>query len=337
MGDRFKNELDWLVPGALLTLGSGAFALVDIPNYSGIVPALLLLPMWIVAAGGVAAVMLLVATLGMMRSGVERPIAHWFCFFEETRGRMLFVFACMVLTGFNMITFMWIKPLLNYLVPFWADPYLAAIDHEIFRTDPWRLLGWLNNYPMAIFYHRAWFGLMILTLLKVLWSAPSKDKTAIMLTYFILWSVFGPVVHTLLPAAGPVFYARLGYGGAFSGLVSAQETTRLADYLWRIYSGQRFGAGSGISAMPSLHIATTVWMVIAVAVFARRWLVPMILAANLIFLLSVSLGWHYAIDGIVGGAGTVAIWYVVLVVLDGASSSSDKGRRLACADAKLPM
>jgi hypothetical protein len=189
---------------------------------------------------------------------------------------------------------------------------------------------------MAIFYHRAWFGLMILTLLKVLWSAPSKDKSAIMLTYFLLWSLFGPAIHTLMPAAGPVFYARLGYGGAFSGLVSAQETARLADYLWRVYSGDRFGPASGISAMPSLHIATTAWMVIAIAIFARRWLAPMVVVATLIFLLSVSLGWHYAIDGIAGAAGAVGIWYVTSVLMERVSSAQQEGR-VACAGAKLPM
>lgn len=321
MVEKFNSELGWAIPGVLLTLASAAFALVKIPDYSGIVPALLLLPMWMVAAGAMACVMVLIATVGMMLRGTDHPVGYWLGFIAEHRARLLFVAACMVLTGLNMIAFMWIKPLLNYLVPFRADPYLASIDRAIFGTDPWRLFGWLNNYPMAIFYHRAWFALMILTLLTVLWRPASAEKTAVMLTYFILWSIFGPVVHTLMPAAGPIFYARLGYGNAFSGLVSARETARLADYLWRTYSGARFGPAAGISAMPSLHIATTVWMVVAVAIFARRWLVAIIPAATLIFILSISLGWHYAIDGLVGGAGTVLIWYALHVSLTHMSPS----------------
>jgi PAP2 superfamily protein len=326
VGDRFNSELEWVIPGVLLTLASAAFALIEIPDYSGMVPALLMLPMWMLAAAGMTCVMLLIATFRMMLHNEERPIAHWIGFLVENRGRLLFVTACMILTGLNMITFMWIKPLLNYLVPFWADPYLASLDHAIFGTDPWRLLWWLNNHPMAILYHRAWFALMTLTLLRVLWCPASAEKSAVMLTYFILWSVFGPVGHSLLPAAGPIFYGRLGYGDAFSGLVSARETTQLADYLWRTYSGAKFGPAAGISAMPSLHIATTVWMVIAVAIFARRWLVPMIFAASLIFMLSVSLGWHYAVDGIAGGAGAVAIWYALSVLLDRISSSERRNR-----------
>jgi hypothetical protein len=311
----FHQELEWLVPGAVLTTVSAAFALAEIPNYAGILPALLMLPEWMIASAAMAGFVIISATFGLMRKGVEHPISYWGNFAVERHRTILFVSSTMLLTGFNMITFMWIKPLLNYLVPFWADPYLASIDHAIFRTDPWRLLSWLNDWPLALFYHRAWFALMILTLLMVLWAQPSKEKSSVMITYFCLWSLFGPIIHVCFPAAGPIFYARMGYGTAFSGLVSAPETTQLADYLWRIYSGATFGSGSGISAMPSLHIATTVWMVLAVYLFARRWLIPMALAAILIFLLSVSLGWHYAIDGIIGGGGAVAIWYVARLLL----------------------
>ena len=62
--------------------------------------------------------------------------------------------------------------------------------------------------------------------------------------------------------------------------------------------------------MPSLHIATVAWMVIAVREFAPRWTLPISGAGLLIFLLSVSLGWHYAVDGIVGALGAYAVWRV---------------------------
>lgn len=307
------EELDWIVPGTVLTIASAAFALLKTPNYAGILSAFVL---WMTVTAAMACVVIFMATVGMMRRRVEHPISHWLSFAAERRETILFVFAGVVLTGMNMVAFMWIKPLLNYHVPFRADPYLALVDREIFGTDPWRLLSWLNNNPLAYFYHRAWFGLMTLTLLTVLWKPASKEKSALMLTYFFLWSVFGPLMHTLLPAAGPVFYERLGYGTAFSGLKSASETKQLADYLWSIYIGGRFGPGSGISAMPSLHIATTVWIVLAVYLFARRWIVPTFLAAILIFMLSVALGWHYAIDGIVGGAGAIGIWWMARICLD---------------------
>jgi len=57
--------------------------------------------------------------------------------------------------------------------------------------------------------------------------------------------------------------------------------------------------------MPSMHIATTAWTVIGFHIFARRLVMPMAAAGLLIFLLSISLGWHYAVDGIVGAASAV--------------------------------
>ena len=311
-----SQELDWLVPGALLTLGLAAFSLYGMPRYDAILPALLLLPLWLLASAALAGLIAAGHILRMMRGGVGHPIARCLLFLRENVKPLAFIAASMALAGLNMIAFMWAKPLLNYLVPFWADPYLVAVDRQIFGTDPWHLLAWLNVTPLAYFYHRGWFALMIVVLLKVLMSPSSSQKSAILLTYFFLWSIFGPLVHSLLPAAGPVFYARLGYGDAFSGLVMEPETRRLAEYLWRIYSGQTFGAGAGISAMPSLHIATTGWMIIATKQFAPRWMLPMSAAGMLIFLLSVSLGWHYAVDGILGVIGAYAIWRASLAILN---------------------
>jgi hypothetical protein len=311
---RFTDELEWIVPATLLTSALAAFTLAELPHQSDVLSSLLVFPLWLLAALSLAGAAAVPRLVKMMRSGVAHPAAHCAAFVRENAAFLTFVAFGIVLAGLNMISFMWVKPLLNTLVPFWADPFLASLDRAIFGTDPWRLLGFLNTTALAYFYHRAWFALMVGTLLLVLVQPSSREKSALMLTYFLLWSVLGPVIHVLLPAAGPVFYAQLGYGGAFSGLAMEPETKRLAGYLWSIYAGHGFGPGAGISAMPSLHIATTAWMLLAVYRFAPRWLVPMTAAGLLIFLLSISLGWHYAVDGIAGAAGAWGLWRMSLAV-----------------------
>ena len=304
------QDCDWLVPSIVLTLASGAFGFILTPNYSGVLPAVGLLPLWMVAAVILVAIP---GIAGMMLTGVERPIKHIRDFLVNdwrTAGLWLL---CVFLAGLNMTTFMLVKPLLNYLVPFWADPLLADFDKALFLGhDPWTLLTWLNSRATAIFYHRGWFTLMIMTLTVVLAQSPSPTKSAAMLTYFVLWSIVGPVLHALVPAGGPIFYEQLGYGDRFADLQAVPETRQLAIYLWGVYKGEVFGPASGISAMPSLHIATTAWMVIAITAFARRWVVPMAITGLAIFLLSISLGWHYALDGIVGGTATVLCYRVFL-------------------------
>lgn len=313
---RFADEVDWVIPAVILTFGLIAFTLFEIPDYAGILPALELLPLWLLASLALSGALATPAILKMLRADIEHPLTHCLKFLRENWKFLLFVEFGVALAGLNMIAFMWVKPLLNYLVPFWADPYLASIDHGIFGMDPWRLLRFLSVTPLAIFYHRAWFALMIVTLLTVLLQPSTKRKSAVLLTYFLLWSVFGPFGHAMLPAAGPVFYAKLGYGDRFAGLVMEHETRDLADYLWSSYVTRGFGGGSGISAMPSLHIATTAWMVIAVRQFARAWTIPAIVVAVLIYLLSIGLGWHYAVDGLVGAVAAYVIWMACVWTLE---------------------
>ena len=308
------SERSWLVPSVLLTIVSGACALLIMPNYSGVLPALGLLPLWLFVSAALASITALVR---MMLAGVASPFAH---IADTVRHRWRWLLAIgfgITIAGLNMIAFMWTKPLLNF-VPFWADPLLARADRLLFLgIDPWRLLDWLNSIPAALFYHRGWFAMMIVTLLVVLSQPASVRKSAVMLSYFILWSIVGPVVHILMPAAGPVFYAKLGYGSEFAGIRVPEEMTKMSDYLWNVYQGDQFGPGSGISAMPSMHIATTAWMVIAIYVLARRWTAPMAALGFLIFLLSISLGWHYAADGIVGGALALGCYALCLRLYDG--------------------
>jgi hypothetical protein len=227
--------------------------------------------------------------------------------------KVLVVVLVLFVAGMNMIAFMWMKPLLNYLVPFWADPVLAGIDNALFLgNDPWTLLAWLNGPASGMIYHPVWCVLMIFALLMTAWAPPSAQKSAVMLSYFVLWSIVGPMVHMVLPAAGPVFYERMGYGPRYAGLDGGPETKAVADYLWAIYSTRSFGAGSGISAMPSLHVAIATWTVVAFHNFARRFRMVALGGWLVIFLLSISLGWHYAADGIVGTICALCVYFCML-------------------------
>jgi len=304
------GERAWMLPSVLLTVLLGGTALLLMPNHSGVLPALTLLPVWLMISAVLAAVH---AWFRMIASGVRSPFSHIVHTLRHDWRRVLTFGAGIAIAGLNMCAFMWTKPLLNYYVAFWADPYLAHLDRLLFLGhDPWTLLTWLNSFATAVLYHRAWFAMMIVTLLIVLTQPSSPRKSAVMMTYFLLWSVVGPVIHILLPAAGPIFYARLGYDDRFAGIQVPPEMTEMSDYLWRVYQTDHFGPSSGISAMPSLHIATMAWMVLAIYVLARKWTWALAIPGMLIFLLSISLGWHYAADGIVGASATIGCYRLCL-------------------------
>lgn len=304
------SEQVWLAPAAMLTLLSGAGALALIPSASGLLPALSILPAWMALALLIAGVW---AFTGAARRKLDNPLAalrgwlarHWL----HCAG----VAAIMLLAGANMIAFMWVKPLLNYLVPFRADPLLADLDHLLFfGHDPWALLEPLAFPAAGLVYHPLWFGAMVFALLMAANAKASAQRSAVLLSYFVLWSVAGPLIHVALPAAGPIFYERMGYGPRFAGLDGGPETREVADYLWSIYASKSFGAGSGISAMPSMHVTISSWIVITFHVFAKSWRWLALVAWAVIFTLSMALGWHYALDGIVGAVAALACYMAAL-------------------------
>ena len=304
------RERDWLIPSIVLTLLCAASAILAVPNRSGLTAALSIYPAWVAAAAVIAAICLFIR---MVRLKIKHPSLELQRLLREEPGRAAFAGLVVMVAGLNMIAFMWVKPLLNYAVPFWADPYLARIDHLLFLGhDPWPLLAWLNFPAAGSVYHQVWFAMMILALILVAWAPASPEKSAMMLTYFLLWSLIGPLLHSLMPAVGPIFYERMGYGDRFSGLPEQPETRQIADYLWTIYANRHFGAGSGISAMPSLHVTLGVWIALAIHVFARWLTLPATVFAAMIFLMSIALGWHYAIDGIVGAAATLGCYFTLL-------------------------
>ena len=75
------------------------------------------------------------------------------------------------------------------------------------------------------------------------------------------------------------------------------------EMLWGDYQVRDVMVGSGISAMPSMHVAiATLFALVCWRV--RRWLgIVMTIYAVIIMLGSVDLGWHYAVDGYLGAVG----------------------------------
>lgn len=295
----------WERPSLIITAAMWVLALLLMPisGVIGVPPFFALLPSWMGLAGFLSLLALMAFVVGMMRKGEDRPIStiaglDW--------RRATWVAGWTLIAGLHMAAFMSIKPQLNYLVPFTADPLLATIDASLFFGDPYRHLLWLNSAVTADYYHRGWFVGVVAVLLWQLCRAPGANKSANLLAYFLIW-LSGPAIHSLLPAGGPIFFDELGYGARFELLTPPQEIQGIADYLWRTYSTREFALGAGISAMPSLHIATVAWVVMCCANTRWSWLAwPYAIS---IFLLSISLGWHYAVDGILGSIVAAAILF----------------------------
>jgi hypothetical protein len=215
--------------------------------------------------------------------------------------------------------------------PFSWDPMLAEWDRWLHGgVDPWQWLQPVLGHPYATaivngIYH-LWFVVMFGV---ILWQMGSLKRPRLrmqfFLTFVLLWALLGNVVATLLSSAGPVYYGRVtGLPDPFAPLMAylyaANEMVpvmalNVQEMLWDSYSEHGLAIIGGMTAMPSMHIATCVSFALVAWSTDRRLGYLFIAFAVIMQIGSVHLGWHYAIDGYVAAVGTWLIWCAVGWVL----------------------
>lgn len=210
---------------------------------------------------------------------------------------------------------------------FGADPLFAMLDRALFfGIDPWRITHSLFPGPAGSLVfdtaYALWFAPLVLSVLFS-WMAPLKLRTQFLLSFSLIWVFLGTLLAYFLPGAGPCYYEVFHGGSDFAPLMAqihAHDTALqkagaagiLAlrgqeELLTAFQTGELMIAG-GISAMPSLHNAIAVLFACAGFAVNRVVGVAMSLFAAIIWLGSVHLGWHYAIDGLLGGGAAILIW-----------------------------
>jgi hypothetical protein len=304
------SEREWLIPSAMLTAGLGIAAalLMPLAGYDGVPPYLGKFLLWVKYAVACGIVLVAAKVWKLRSAGVESPIAHLRTQFIERKAALLASIAGMLLAGVDMLFFMWIKPEVTAVAPFWADELFADMDHAIFGMDPWRLFEGMDLTFHAWAYSFFWAIAIMAALVWLLAQPSSRERSTSLLSYFALWSVFGPLGQFFFSAAGPIFYSRIGLGDRFAELERniPEVTHQVSGYLWDMHSNGVLGAGAGISAMPSLHIATVTWIYLLFRNQGSRFAPVAAMFAIYIFAASVALGWHYAVDGIFGAVGALA-------------------------------
>lgn len=203
-------------------------------------------------------------------------------------------------------------------VPFWLDAPLAVGERQLLGADAWviadRLFGWAL-VPVDRIYG-VWLPVQTVALFSVMLLPPSPAKSRALIAYSLAWFLLGVVAATLFSSAGPIFYDRLFGGQDFAALTEwlrsggAWMVRGESDAMWASLASGRPGFVAGISAMPSLHVAISVWVWLAARTLARR-LAPLALAyAIFTWVASVQLGWHYVSDGLAGALGMGALWWL---------------------------
>lgn len=237
-----------------------------------------------------------------------------------------YVFACLALALFMGI-FMYNKTKIPLIEPYSWDPVLARWDAALFGgRQAWAVLHPVLGFPVVTylldFFYALWVPLVFVVWAGLLASerVPCAIRQQFWLATLMSWIVIGLIMATAFSSVGPCYaahffpriapeFARLNaYLSDLNAHVPLASSTSKA-YLLDIYKGTLAEPG-GISAMPSMHNAQAVLFALTAFRLDRRLGCVFSLYAVLIFVGSIALAWHYAVDGIVGGLAAAVLWYL---------------------------
>jgi len=229
---------------------------------------------------------------GLWRDGEAHPLAKIRAQFRPALLTFTPVAAgvAILVTFLYSITFL--KSMIPAVVPFWADAAFAATDRAMF-IDPLAIALALKPLLPAIglFYgmwHVAHIG-------GILWVVHWRegDKARHILSFMLTWSI-GMASAYAFASMGPLFT------GIYDRSIAPDSVRIAAEFLLANYRAEGALIGGGISAFPSLHVGIAAWL--AIVLWDRGWQKAGIIYFFGVFVCSVILGWHYAIDGIGGAA-----------------------------------
>ncbi|AQR75351.1 phosphatase PAP2 family protein [Sphingomonas sp. LM7] len=273
-------------------------------------------------------VLLCLTTLYMQR---RRSSARRF----DRTGVMVVLLAAL-LVGLTIPVFGMFKQLILPARGFPLDPVLRAIDQTLFLgADPWRvshaLMPSVGVTQFLDKLYTLWMPMMfVFPMLAIVAGRTEPDRVRLVGCWLAAWILIGGVGAWLLGSAGPCYYNALVAPDAGFALFDAQlqhQAQAAREGGWPIaaiefqsmlldaYRNGGYAPAGGISAAPSMHVAMAALFAIG-GFRINRWLGGgLTLFAALIWVGSVHLGWHYAVDGLISIVAMLAIWFASDVVV----------------------
>lgn len=263
--------------------------------------------------------------LGMVlpvASIVARPRAPFALLMEVLKNSAPRIILIMTLFCIGISAFTTFKLAIPQFMPFYADAFLADIDAFLHGGNPGEFAhaivpAWAQ-YPLGYLYGPVWFALWF----GLIGFVGLQDNARLRQRYF--WSMamtiflLGTLAATAFSSVGPIYYAKFVEPERFSALLAAIRMSAVGDYMAQAsayllasYQSDAAGFGTGISAMPSMHLAIVTLNACMLSSLNRLMGMLAWTYVALILLGSVYLGWHYAIDGYFSIAAVGVIWWAM--------------------------
>jgi hypothetical protein len=269
----------------------------------------------------------------LMRGGFpDRParilggrLLRWFSLGERPGN----LFHALVAFALLAVSFTTLKEAIPQINPFDWDQTFMQWDRIIgLGHQPWEILQPILGYApitMALnFAYDCWFLVMFGCFF---WQAFAATGSALriqfLLAFAFAWFIGGNLIAAALSSAGPCFYGHLyplhnPYAAQMAYLQAVNQnwpilSVDVQQTLWRSYAAGH-GTLGGISAMPSMHVTIAVLIAIWGWRVHRAAGLALGAFAFVIFLGSIHLTWHYAVDGIAGGGLAALFWIAAGVI-----------------------
>ena len=211
--------------------------------------------------------------------------------------------------------------------PYEWDERLAEWDRILhLGVDPWRWLQILLSFPLLTFvvnfFYNLWFFILYMVIYYLAFSLNNqKLRMQFFLSFILSWIMLGTILATVFSSAGPCYYGNLfPEKNPFLSLMLYLHDANKHFPIWALDAQQMLWNNAnnktasyqlGISAMPSMHVATTVLIALWTLRINRGLGIAGIIFTLIILIGSIHLGWHYALDGYIGGLGAYLIWHGV--------------------------
>jgi PAP2 superfamily len=255
----------------------------------------------------------LAAMAGKLRDDILSPV-------RVSNALHVFFANGMFITGF-----MAIKKSIPVLHPFAFDASLMQLDKTLhFGTLPHQWLSGLLASPPWVFALNVNYNMWFLVLVSCMFwfgfaGRDSMLRQRYLLSYFSSWILGTLVLGSMFSSAGPCFYGFVVTGeNPYAPLMASLSASTEIYPIWALttqdalWASHLRGSGNieGVSAMPSLHVASSVLLVLLARAHGVRWFkwFTHLFAAG-IFTGSIVLGWHYAADGYAGAALALFCWW----------------------------
>lgn len=294
----------------------------------------------------------------LMRTGFpDRPLEK---IFQRMGKRLLAqdrpgnIFHSLIVLTPLMISFSALKYQIPAIHPFAWDKTFMQWDRILgMGRLPWEILQPLLGHTWITaglnFTYDAWFLLMFSVLFSQAFAARgSMLRMQFLLAFSFAWFIAGNILAAIFSSAGPCFYgllkigpdpyvAQLAYLHAttahWPSWSIAMQDTAVQNILWTSYATHADGLG-GISAMPSMHLTSSTLLALVTWRINRKLGAAFTAFLVLIFLGSIHLAWHYAVDGIAGIALAILFWFAAGMIAR-ASERYFAARRASLLDAAL--